>query len=222
MNHVVLFSLSILLLLPVLSPAASTIACHCFADRSYDPSRPALADPYFLATTQNSFFAALFNVDKKTVVMKKQAGSSADDLWVAYWVASRSGLTGEALFAQRGKMASWKDVIATLGLSAKALGEQFAASVTAGAPTNRLAQEIVDDVLVRRRLFGIRDLAVLRKEWASNQEVIITALIAAKTKRSPIQIYRNVKTGLESWGSLLNEAHIQPSVIQSEFVSLLK
>ena len=211
-----------LLLLPLSSPAAPTITCHCFTDRSYDASRPALADPYFLATTQNSFFAALFNVDKKIIVMKKQTGISADDLWVAYWVASRSGLTGEALLAARGKKESWMDVVVPLGLPARLLGERFAAEVATGASSARLAQEIVDGVLARRRLLGEQDLAALRKERASNQEVVITALIAVRTGRPAIQIYRDVKKGVKSWGELLGEAKIQASGIQTEFAVLLK
>ncbi|MEI7818227.1 MAG: hypothetical protein WCI45_13655, partial [Desulfuromonadales bacterium] len=86
-----LFSLSLLLFLPDSSPAAPAITCHCFTERKYDFSRPAVADPYFLATTQNSFFATYFAVDKKVIVMKKQTGSSADDLWIGYWIASKSG-----------------------------------------------------------------------------------------------------------------------------------
>ncbi|GAC1471351.1 MAG: hypothetical protein PVSMB11_07080 [Desulfuromonadaceae bacterium] len=222
MSRLVLCNLSMLLLLPASSPAATAITCHCFTNRSYEPSRPALADPYFLATTQNSFFAALFNADKKMIVMKKQTGSSADDLWVAYWVASRSGSTGEALLVARGKKRSWQEVIVPLGLPAKSLGERFAVEAATGASSARLAQEIVDDVLVRHRLLGEQELTALRKERASNQEVIITALITARVRRPAVQIYRDVKNGLKSWGALLGEAKIQASAIQSEFVTLLK
>ena len=103
MIRIAFCSLNILLLLPLSSPVATAITCHCFIDRSYDPARPSLADPYLLATAQNSFFAALFNVDKKTIVMKKQAGGSSDDLWVAYWVASKSGRTAETILSVREK-----------------------------------------------------------------------------------------------------------------------
>ncbi|MRR37336.1 hypothetical protein EG829_22315, partial [bacterium] len=82
--------LMLLLFAPLPAWAIPAITCHCFTDRSYDPASPTLADPYFLATTQNSFFATAFNVEKKTIVMKKQKGDSTADLWVAYWIASRS------------------------------------------------------------------------------------------------------------------------------------
>src|SRR6185369_16435981 len=98
-------------------------------ERTYDASQPTLADPYFLATTQNSLFAAYFNVDKKTVMMKKQTGITSEDLWIAYWVASRTGSNGEALLAARENKGSWKEVIMPLGLPAKSIGERFAVGV---------------------------------------------------------------------------------------------
>lgn len=221
MPRLMLCSMSLLLFLPLSVQAAAAITCHCFTDRTYDPSRPALADPYFLAATQNSFFAVLFNVDKKKIVMKKQAGSSADDLWVAYWLATGSGSTGEALLVARGEKGSWKEVIVPMGLPASSLGERFVAEITTGASSARLAQVIVDDVLVRHRILGEQELTTLREGRASNQEVIITALIAVKTGRPAIEIYRNVKKGTKSWGTLLGEAKIKQAEMPAEFVRLL-
>jgi hypothetical protein len=138
-----------LLLLPLSSPAAQAIACHCFTDRSFDPSRPAAADPYFLATTQNSFFAAFFKIDIKSLVMKKQSGASADDLWIAYWIASRSGLAAESLLAEKGNKGSWQEVLLPKRISSSSFGERFTGELAAGASSARLAQEIVGDILVR-------------------------------------------------------------------------
>ena len=76
-NRIPLFVGTLLLATIALSSPAQaipTITCHCFTDRSYDPARPALADPYFLAMTQNTLFALTFKIDKKTVVIKKQQG----------------------------------------------------------------------------------------------------------------------------------------------------
>jgi hypothetical protein len=56
----ILLYLSIQFILPMPALATSAITCHCFRDRSYDPAQPSMGDPYFLATTQNSFFAIVF------------------------------------------------------------------------------------------------------------------------------------------------------------------
>ena len=87
--------------------AVSTPSCHCFRDRSFDPERPSAADPYLLATTQNTLFSLVFEVPKKSVVQAKMTGTTGANLWVAYWVAARSGLRAEDLLEARRGSNGW-------------------------------------------------------------------------------------------------------------------
>lgn len=217
-----LLGLIILLLLPLQVLAVPAITCHCFTDRSFDPAQPGLADPYFLATTQNSFFAVVFNVDKKAIVMKKQQGRSSDDLWIAYWIASGSAGTAETLLKTKQDKELWKDVIAQQRIPAKILGSRFAAALNARQSAPRLAEAVVDELLLRHRLLADAELSALRKKGASNQELIIATLLAAKTGKPAKQIFHEVKNGSKTWGSSLHEAKIDPKNMQQEISSLMK
>lgn len=221
-NSIFLLCLVMILLFPMPALAIPAITCHCFSDRSYDPARPAVADPYFLATTQNSFFAAAFGVEKKTIVIKKQKGLSADDLWVAYWLAARSGADPEALLQERTTKGSWRQVATRLAISAPSLGIRVAEALKNNAANERLADAVVDELLLRFRFYGEPELAALRKSGARNQELIMVALIAAKTRQTATQLYREVKAGRTSWGALLQRAKIEPPEIQSEVAVLVK
>lgn len=213
--------LIILLMLPMPALAITAINCHCFSDRSYNPATPAAADPYFLATTQNSFFATVFNTDKKTVVMKKQLGTSPDDLWIAYWIASKTGISPDSLLQSKLESDSWKNVVVARGLSAKNLGALFSNALNANRPTVRLSEAVVEDLFLNGQLLREGDLLSLRKAGATNQELIIATVIATKTGQSAMQHFLEVKAGTKSWGSLLSRTTIDTKNMQQEISTIL-
>lgn len=216
-----LLTFIIAIMLPMQALAIPAITCHCFTDRSYDAARPTLADPYFLATTANSFFAAVFGVEKKTIVVKKQKGVSADDLWIAYWLAARSGADPESLLLGRKSKGSWRQVATPLAIPDKSMGGRVVEALKVNAADDRLAEAVVDELLLRFRFHGEAELAALRKAGAGNQELIMTGLIAAKTRQPAMKYYRDVKGGGPSWGALLQRAKIEPAEIQSEVAAMV-
>lgn len=221
-TFLVTICLLVLFAIPEAALAIPAITCHCFTDRSYDPARPALADPYFLATTQNSFFAVVFNTDKKSIVMKKQQGASGDDLWVAYWLGMKTGLAAEDLLKNKTDKETWRKVSVAHRIATKGLGATFNDALQADAPASRLSQLVVDELFRSYRLLSDSELASIRKAGASNQELVIATLIAAKSGRSARQVYQDVKSGGKTWGALLQQAKIDTRNIQQELVVTLK
>ena len=82
--------------------AESTINCHCFQDRSFDPGDRFAADDYLLATSFNSLLAKSFDISKKQVVMlKMDEGVSQDDLLVGLKATKLTGGYLEQLLGLR-------------------------------------------------------------------------------------------------------------------------
>ncbi len=219
-NSIILLTMFLMFPLPAL--AIPAITCHCFKDRSYEPARPAAADPYFLATVQNTFFAVVFNVDKKAIVMKKQQGTSPDDLWIAYWIASKTGTSAEKLLQIKHTSAAWKDVVGSQQIPTRDLGAVFTRQLNSASSSTLLAETVVNDIFLHYQLLGDLELTAVRHAGASNQELIISTVIATKARQPVRQVYLDVKKGAKTWGAFLAAAKIDTKNLQQELSNVLK
>ena len=212
----------IILAVPLPARAIPAITCHCFTDRSFNPEKPAAADTYFLATTQNSLMSLVFGIDKKTIVIQKQQGAAGDDLWVACRLAGRSGRSPESLLEERQARGSWPAVVASLRLPVKGGGSRFDAALKARAATPRLSEAVLDDIFLQYRLAGETELAALRQAGASNQELILATLLAARSGKPARQLLGEIKKGGRSWGTLLHENRLDAQSLPQAVAALLR
>lgn len=217
-------TLSVVVLLSLPSPvlAIPAITCHCFTERSFNAEHPAAADPYFLATTQNSFFAVMFNVDKRTIVIKKQSGTSSDDLWVAYWLARQAKVSPDSLLQARTGKDTWKHVVEELKISTITFSPTILKQLNNQSTATGLAGAILDDLCVRNQLLSGKELTDVRMAGATNQEVIIAAVISLKSGQPAPTVFKEVKNGSKTWGYLLKTAMIDTKNMQVEISNLVK
>lgn len=195
---------------PAAARAESTVACHCFKDRTYDPARPAAADPYVLATTRSSLLSAAYGVSKATLVRAVMGGTPPDRLWIGYWTAARTGRDPAALLDGAGEGRAWKELLA----GATGLGAPFEAAVARGASDAELAALAVDHVLVARVGADPGAVRALRVGKASSEETILATVLARRTGAPGPQLLERVRAGA-SWGALLAEAGLAPEGLDS-------
>jgi hypothetical protein len=154
--------------------------------------------------------------------MKKQGGTSSNDLWIAYWVASKSGITPDSLLQTKQKEETWNAVLTSRRLTKDALGARFLNSLNEKSSSTHLANAVVEELFLRHHLLSDTELAAVRQAGASNQELIISTLIAVKTRQPARQIYLDVKNGSKTWGSLLSAANIDTKNMQREISSIFR
>jgi hypothetical protein len=210
------------LILPAPVLAAPTIACHCFKDRSFDPANPGKSDEYLLATTQNSFLAAVFNIDKKYVVKTKMSGGSGTDLWIAHFLAQKTGINAQKLISDRRTAGSWKSVVSQNKIDFSTLGEKFKTALAAGAADERLAAVIADQMLVARFNTKPAEIKKLRESGATTKEVILSAFLSLKSGRNAFEYYDSVAKGRRTWDTHLNSVGITANLVGTEINRIIK
>jgi len=184
------------LLFPTLSGAESTINCHCFQDRTFNHRDTAAADPYFLATTQNSFISLLYGVEKSSLVRAKMSGTSGSYLWILFDIAARSQQEIDKVDKIYGQNKNWDAVFKKLNLTPQQLGEKY---WQLGNNPELLADYIVD--LQLNKQFGVStdELRSWHKLGMNRKELILANLLDG----DPITLYNQVNSGRQTWGKLL-------------------
>jgi hypothetical protein len=206
---------------PALAAPLSAVTCHCFTDRSYDAARPEAADAYYLAATQNTFFAKLFKTEKKLLVRGKQKGMRMEDFWVAHYVAEQTQTSAETLLKERSAHPNWSATLAAQGISDQSLDPFFANALATESSGTRLDQVLVDELLPRHGVLDKEDIAPLRQAGLENQELLMVALLAKKSGKSAQAVAREKSDTGRSWSALFHEAGIDIARIETEITALL-
>ncbi|MBI5068248.1 MAG: hypothetical protein HZB56_08400 [Deltaproteobacteria bacterium] len=202
-----LAALGAALLLPAAAaPGESAAACHCYRDRTFDPERPGAADPYILATTRSSLLSAAYRVDKRTLVSTAMTGTAAEDLWVAYYAGSRTGLGAPHLLSLREERKGWPAALA----GQKELDGPFAAALARGADGRALASLAVDEVLATRMGVAPAALRTLHDAGASPEERILASALAARLSVPTAPLVAQVRAGKATWGQVLRDCGLTP------------
>ncbi len=194
------------LAVPAAGSAAPTATCHCFKDRSFDPAKPAAADPYILATTRSSLLSAALGPGKGSLVQAVMGGTSPDDLWVAHWAGARMGRPGDALLAAKERTGSWRAALE----GSRDLGAVFDRALASAVPDAALAALAVDDVLVGRIGASAEELALLRAAGARSEEVVLAAILSVRLRTPAMPILARVRSGAGTWGTVLRDAGLAP------------
>jgi len=186
----------LVLLLPTLSSAESTISCHCFQDRIFNHRDTAAADPYFLATTQNSFISLLYGVEKSSLVKAKMSGTSGSYLWILFDISTRSQQEIDTVDRIYGQSKHWDIVFKELKLTPQQLGEKY---WQLGNNPELLADHIVD--LQLNKQFGVstNELQSWHEKGMNRKELVLAILL----KGDPITLFNQVNSGRQTWGKLL-------------------
>lgn len=212
---------AIALLLAVPAVAAPAITCHCFEERAFDAAQPAAADAYFLASAQNSLFAALAGVEKKRVVRAKMTGSLAADLWVGWFLANLAEVKPEAVEVLRREGLSWVEVTTRLKLRPAQFDKVFAGILKKPGSTAELATAVVDGVLTRRCGANPAEVKKMRQAGADDQQAILAVFLGRKSGRRADDLFTAVKSGGATWGSLLDGAGVSAETLESEIRRLV-
>ena len=202
--------------------AEQITGCHCFTNRQFDAAQTGAVDPYILATTQNSFLAAIFGIDKKQIVQAKmREKASGDDLWIAHFASSKTGVTVNNLLSSRKASGSWKKALEQNNVALKLLGPHFKEAISQNPTDKELSSIVVDQMIID--YFGTKksEIKNMRVAGSQNKEIIVAAFLSKRTKQPASNFYSSVTSGKSTWGKIFNNLKIETKNIETEINKMI-
>jgi len=192
--------------------AESTINCHCFKDRTFNPADPWAADDYILATCFNSFLSRSFDVPKREIVMlKMKEGVGQDDLLVGLQISRITGTDLQQLLGPRRQGIGWSAIIADLLPNDTLKKNRFLDATRLGLPVAEVGA-IIADIRIGE-LFGVEEQTIqqLRKNGLSEKEMTLVLILAHVENQKPAMLVDQHDKENRSWSAIAAGFGIEPA-----------
>jgi hypothetical protein len=184
----------------------STLNCHCFKNRTFDPRHKYAADNYLLTTSFNSFIAKNFTLSKREIVMMLMKGSvGPEDLLIGLYLAREAEVDLKSLLAILDNGGTWELIISQASLQKTGASGEFLKSLKTVINDKKLTVEIITDQLLKEN-FVISESAIksLRREGASGRELTLIYLLEkfGGRNKSAADILAMKTKEKKSWGEI--------------------
>jgi len=192
--------------------AESTINCHCFKDRTFNPADPWAADDYILATCFNSFLSRSFAVPKREIVMlKMKEGVGQDDLLIGLQISRITGTDLQQLLGQRRQGIGWSAIVAAMLLNDTLKNNRFLDTILTGIPDVEAGAMVADTRI--GEFFGVEDDTIqqLRKNGLNEKEITLVLILAHVENQKPAMLVDQHDKENRSWSAIATGFGIEPA-----------
>jgi len=197
---------------PLFAFAESTIQCHCFTARTYNPADRFAADDYLLATSFNSLLARSYNVPKRQIVMiKMNEGASQEELLISLKLSAITREDPRKFLGQRQENNTWPQIISGLTQGERIKNDAILEAIRTGTPAEEAGAKIADEII--GAFFGIApdEIRKLRAFGLNEKEItLIYILVHAGGQKTEALVEKHERQGM-SWGEIANGLGLEPA-----------
>lgn len=191
--------------------AESTITCHCFTDRSYNPADRFAADDYILATSFNSLLARFYNIPKRQIVMiKMNEGMAQDDLLVSLKIAKITGIDLRKFLSLHSDNKTWAAIISDLSQQEAIKKDEILEAVRSGMAAEEAGVMIADEMMAEFFHIKHEKIQALRKFGLNEKEMTLIFIMSHVSELPPEALLEQYKKQGRSWSEIAFYLGLEP------------
>lgn len=196
---------------PVPASGQNGVSCHCFQNRSYNPSDRFAADDYILATGFNNLLARVFDVPHRQIVLlKMKEGVNEDELLIGMYVSRKSGEELEKILGKRRAGKTWAAILAALTPEGDAQHDEVLSRIYAGAKPGEAASLAADAIVREFYRVPPEEIQELRRAGLDKKEINLVLLLAHASEAKPEKLVRQYRKKNRSWSEIAFNLGLEP------------
>jgi len=189
----------------------STIQCHCFKNRSYNPADKFASDDYILATSFNSLLAKVFSIPKRQIIMSKMnEGVGQDELLISLKISKMTGADIQEFFRLRKENNTWAAIISGLPQQEKIKNDPLLKAIRSGMPLEEAGDMVADEMIVQFYQVPSEEIKKLRMSGLNEKEMALLFILVHAGGLKPEALVMQYKKQGRSWSEIAYNLGLEP------------
>ena len=192
--------------------AESTINCHCFKERIFNPIDTFSTDDYILATSFNSLLAKSYDIPKrKVILLKMKEGVGHDDLLIGLKISKSTGVHLKQLLSLLGRKNTWSRVLSEMDQQETIMNDQLLEAIKLGLPLDEAGDRAGDELIGGFYAIPAEKIGKLRKSGLTEKEMaLLFVLVHAKDQKLEVLMEQYKGQG-KSWSEIAHNLGVKPA-----------
>ena len=191
--------------------AESTIKCHCFQDRSYNPADRFAADDYILATSFNSLLARSFAIPHRQIILfKMREGVVQDELLIALKITKVTGADLKTLLSLRRKNKTWGEIISKMPQNNILKKDEILEAIVAGMPSDEAGARIADEMIGEFYQVPPEHIKKLRMSGLNEKQLALVFILSYVSEIPSEKLVEQYKKLGRSWSEIAHNIGLEP------------
>ncbi len=194
--------------------AESSLACHCFKERSYNPADKHATDEYILVASFNSLLSKFYNIPKRQIVMIKMSeGVPQDELLVSLKVGKITKINMRKFLGLRNENKTWAEIISGLSQNKSIKKDTILQAIRAGMPIDEAGGRVVNEVIAEFFQVSGEEIRKLKMSGLDEKEITLLLLLAAAGGKKPEILLEQHKIHGRSWSEIAYNLGVKPEEV---------
>jgi hypothetical protein len=194
--------------------AESTIKCHCFQERIYNPADRFAADDYILATSFNSLLARSFAIPHRQIILlKMREGVDQEELLIGLKITKVTGTDLRVLLSLRRENKTWAEIILEVSTSGAIQKDKILGAIMPGMPPEEVGTRVAHEMIREFYQVPPEQIEKLSISGLNEKQMALVFILSYVSDIPPEKLVEQYEKMGRSWSEISHNLGLEPKAV---------